>query len=258
MGYIYIIKNKVDNKCYIGQTIEKDINTRWNKHKRNINSDGCPALYGAFRKYGLNNFDFKIICICFDEACDDLETYYISKFNSIAPNGYNLESGGNKNKIFHPETRIKISIALTGKKHSEERKLKNSNSQKGKILTEESKQKMSKSRIGKKLNLTDEQKQNRSNRLKGHLVSEKTKQKVAEANRNRTWTDEMKQKMSKKLKENNTHCKKIGRFSLNDVLLETYNSIQEAVEITETSRSYISRCCNNKIEQYKDYIWKFI
>ena len=155
MGYIYMIKNKLDNKCYIGQTIEKDVNTRWNSHKRNINSDGCRVLYNAFRKYGLEQFDFKIICISFDESLDDLEIYYISKFNSIAPNGYNLESGGNKNKKFHPETCKKISIALTGKKHSEERKLKNSNSQKGRKLSEESKKKMSEARKGKKLNLTN-------------------------------------------------------------------------------------------------------
>lgn len=258
MGYIYMIKNKLNNKCYIGQTIAKDVNTRWKGHIQRINTDGCPALYGAIKKYGLEQFEFKIICICFDEACDELEIYYISKFNSIAPNGYNLESGGNKNKIFHAETRNKISIALTGKKHNEERKLKNSNSQKGKKKwSNEEKQKMSETRIGRKLNLTDEQRQNRSNKLKGHITSEKTKIKVAEANKNRIWTDEMKQKMSEKSKK--LHCKKVGKYSLNNILIETYNSIKEAVEKSDTkSRWYISSCCNNTIKRYKDYIWKFI
>jgi group I intron endonuclease len=257
MGYIYMIKNKLDNKCYIGQTIEKDVNTRWRAHKRNMNSDGCRVLYNAFRKYGLDNFDFKIICISFDEFLDALEIDYISKFNSIAPNGYNLESGGNKNKVFHPETCKKISLALTGKKHTEERKLNNSNSQKGKKVSEESKKKMSESRKGKKLNLTDEQRQNRSNRLKGHPTSEKTKQRVAEANKNRVWTEEMKQKISEKSKNNS--CKKVGKYSLDGVLLESYNSIKEATEKTNAkSPWYISKCCNNKIKTVKEYIWKFI
>lgn len=258
MGYIYMIKNKVDGKCYIGQTIEKDINTRWKKHKRNINSDGCPALYGAFRKYGLENFEFKIICICFDDVCDELEINYISKFNSIAPNGYNLETGGNKNKIVHPDTCKRISEALTGKKHSEERKTKNSNAQKGKKWSDEAKLKMSQSRKGKKLNLSEEAKLKLINRLKGHSVSELTRQKVAEANRKRVWTDEMKQEMSEKLKQRNTHCKKVGKYSLDNKLLTTYNSIKEATEITSTSVWYISQCCNNKITKFKDYIWKFI
>jgi group I intron endonuclease len=255
MGYIYIIKNKINNKCYIGQTIEKDVNTRWKGHIRRLNTDGCPALYGAFRKYGLEQFDFKIICICFDEACDELEIQYISKFNSIAPNGYNLESGGNKNKVF-PETCNKISISLTGKKHSEERKLKNSNSQKGKKHTEKSKIKMSESRKGKKLNLTDEQRQEWSNRLKGHSVSDLTKQKVAEANKNRIWTDEMKQKISEKSKK--LHCKKVGKFTLDNVLVESFNSIKEAVDKSGTYREYISECCNNKRTKFINYIWKFI
>jgi group I intron endonuclease len=256
MGYIYMIKNKVNNKCYIGQSIGKDINVRWRDHIRRSNTDDCPALYGAFRKYGLEKFEFKIICISFDEACDDLEVYYISKYNTISPNGYNIESGGNKNKIFHPETCKKISIALTGKKHSEERKLKNSNSQKGKKHTEESKKKMSESRKGKKFNLSNEQRQKWSNRLKGHPVSDKTRQRVAEANKNRVWTDEMKQKMGEKLKQYNS--KKVGKFTIDSILIESYNSIKEASELTSTSSWYISSCCNNKISKYKEYIWKFI
>lgn len=31
MGYIYMIKNIINNKYYIGQTTELDINTRWKK-----------------------------------------------------------------------------------------------------------------------------------------------------------------------------------------------------------------------------------
>ena len=244
-----MIRNKINKKCYIGQTIELDVNTRWKRHIRSINTDRCPALYGAFRKHGLENFEFKIICICFDEACDDLEISYISKYNSIVPNGYNLETGGNKNKIIHPETCEKISRALTGKKHSEERRLKNSNGQKGKhIWSDERRQLMSIQRKGKKFNLTDEQRLKRSERLKGHPVSDLTRQKVAEANRNKVWTDEMRQKISKK----------VSKFTLDNILIASYISIQQASEQCSVSRNGISNCCNNKINKYKGFIWKFI
>ena len=94
-----MIKNKINSKMYIGQSTQPDINTRWKTHIRSMNTDRCPVLYSAFRKHGIDNFDFKIICICFDEACDALEEHYITKYDSISPNGYNLERGGNKNKV---------------------------------------------------------------------------------------------------------------------------------------------------------------
>lgn len=48
-----------------------------------------------------------------------------------------VETGGNKNKIVHPETCERIGKALTCKKHTEEQKINNSNAQKGKKLSEE-------------------------------------------------------------------------------------------------------------------------
>jgi len=33
MGYIYLIKNKLNNKQYICQTQQLDINKRWKQHK---------------------------------------------------------------------------------------------------------------------------------------------------------------------------------------------------------------------------------
>ena len=47
----------------------------------------------AFEKYGFDNFVFEMICICFDEDLDKFEIQYMTKFNSIVPNGYNLRAG---------------------------------------------------------------------------------------------------------------------------------------------------------------------
>jgi group I intron endonuclease len=71
MGYIYMITNIINNKKYIGQTLEKDINERWKSHLKKQNN--CRYFKHALDKYGKDNFKFKIICICFDKDCDKYE-----------------------------------------------------------------------------------------------------------------------------------------------------------------------------------------
>ena len=45
MGYIYLIRNKINNLCYIGQTRQNDVNLRWLEHKSNLDKKrGCPLL----------------------------------------------------------------------------------------------------------------------------------------------------------------------------------------------------------------------
>ena len=44
MGYIYKIKNKIDNKIYIGQTTQ-DLESRWKGHRKN--SSNCRYLKSA-------------------------------------------------------------------------------------------------------------------------------------------------------------------------------------------------------------------
>ena len=48
MGYIYLITNKIDNKQYVGQTIENDVYDRWKGHLKS--SSNCIYLKRAFQK----------------------------------------------------------------------------------------------------------------------------------------------------------------------------------------------------------------
>ncbi len=108
MGYIYTIKNKTDNKIYVGQTM-RDVEERWKDHlKRGSN---CRYLSSAIKKYGVENFAFKLVCITFDNQLDDMEIKYIEKYNCLVPNGYNLRIGGNNGR-HHAETKQKISDTL--------------------------------------------------------------------------------------------------------------------------------------------------
>lgn len=91
---IYSITNLINQKKYIGQS--RNIENRWKEHRNSINkSDKYHyPLYRAIRKYGIENFSFQIIEQCKLEELDKREQYYIDKFNTIVPNGYNQTLGG--------------------------------------------------------------------------------------------------------------------------------------------------------------------
>lgn len=91
-GVIYKITNLLNGKCYIGQTIAKNPILRWRAHcSKKVNS----AIHLAIVKYGKNNFKFEIIeqnkTI---EELNLLEQFYIKKYDTMSPNGYNLDIGG--------------------------------------------------------------------------------------------------------------------------------------------------------------------
>lgn len=90
MGTIYKITNKINNKCYVGQTTQ-NVNIRWKQHLK-PKKYKC-AIYSAFQKYGINNFTFEILEAVLDEFINEKEVYYIKKFNSFN-DGYNLTKGG--------------------------------------------------------------------------------------------------------------------------------------------------------------------
>lgn len=95
---IYQIKNKINGHSYIGQSVQ--IETRWKRHindSKNINSSCYNyPLQRAFRKYGVENFDFIVLLECKRIELNDNEKYWID----ILKPEYNQEPGGqgtNKN-----------------------------------------------------------------------------------------------------------------------------------------------------------------
>lgn len=120
---VYKITNKINNKCYIGQTVRK-LSKRFSEHAA---LDRNYKISNAIHKYGRENFVLEILEEgAHIEDLNYLEVYYIKYYDSIN-NGYNLEKGG-MNKHMSPENKIKMSLRHKGKKLTSEQvqKLKNS------------------------------------------------------------------------------------------------------------------------------------
>lgn len=118
-GYVYMIYNDVNDKVYIGETLQK-ITTRFKQHiqkafDENRKYDG--HLFRAIRKYGKEHFFVKEIDKVtgldrnkVKEEIQRLEVFYISKYDSCK-NGYNCDFGGGKGmKLASEETKLKQSL----------------------------------------------------------------------------------------------------------------------------------------------------
>jgi group I intron endonuclease len=220
MGWIYLITNKVNRKLYIGQTTRKRVEIRWSQHRNRPKG----VLKLAFEKYGIVNFEFSTICEINEgegwrEALDAREILEIRERNTLSPNGYNLETGGNKNKVINQETRKQISERQRGEK----------NWNFGKHLTEETRKIISESQKGKKR-------------------SQETKDKMRESQRGRVSSQETKTKRSKRV-EQWTEDRK--------TLLDVHESIKRANEKLGVAYSSISLCCNGKRNSAGGFFWKF-
>jgi len=85
---IYKIRNKINGKSYVGQS--KHISRRWREHKRGTEDS---VISKAIKKYGEDNFDFKVIESCSVEELDAREVFHIKKYGTYKK-GYNMTTGG--------------------------------------------------------------------------------------------------------------------------------------------------------------------
>lgn len=97
----------VTGKKYVGQT-KKTMETRWREHVSDAGrGGGCLALGRAIRKHGHDCWTHEVLETVASQAeIDAAETKWISQLNTIAPHGYNLDTGGIAPR--HPNVREKI------------------------------------------------------------------------------------------------------------------------------------------------------
>ena len=114
---IYKWENKINHKCYIGQSV--DLGSRLRHHINNYKHHRYNnPLYKAFDKYGIDSFDVEIlykfenIVDGIKEFLDRLEIACIEQYNSYGKTGYNQTRGGDAGIFgykFTEEQRAKIS-----------------------------------------------------------------------------------------------------------------------------------------------------
>ena len=111
---IYMIKNMINGKVYIGQAV--NIDKRWHDHINELNGNrhNNKHLQRAWNKDGANNFIFNIVEECPKDELNDREIYYIAQYKAHNMKyGYNKTYGGEGVK---PTDEIKAKMSKNIKK----------------------------------------------------------------------------------------------------------------------------------------------
>lgn len=117
-GIIYVIENKINGNRYVGQTV-MSLNKRWLAHIQESKTFSDHPLYRAINKYGLDNFNIRILEETTEDKLSEREIYWIEYFDSYN-NGYNATTGGESNKNIRDDIRDKISQSMSNVSRSDD------------------------------------------------------------------------------------------------------------------------------------------
>ena len=248
-GIIYCYFNPIEDKRYIGQTMNEKSRRSAFKTKElyctSLKSGGNLSKFDQARKdYGIDTFIYSVLCKIEDDdekqlkdRLNELEIYYIKKFDSFN-NGYNSTEGGLSGSLSE-ETKSKISESLKGRPMSELTYQKLCLT--GYIHTEESKKK-----IGDK---AKERYQDLTNHpMYGKHHTEESKQKISESRKGKCKGSE------------NGKSKAILCYTKSGEFIKEFDCQSDALEWLGKDRrdnAMLSRCCNGKAKTAYGYVWKF-
>lgn len=219
---IYKITNKINNKSYIGQS--NNINRRFSEH-RCINHETNKTLKLAYKKYGIENFEFSVLEECELEELNEREKYWIA---TLKPQ-YNRTSGGDGSPNHCVSEETKQILKQKGKEFWNN-------------LDEETKQKI----ITKNLKPTQY----------GHIVTKETREKLRQCNLGKKQTIETinkrKQTIIEKKKNgykqtNENHKKRVICIETNKI----YESVKQASEKNNVSSGFLSSVLKKKYKTCK-------
>ncbi|MBD1379204.1 GIY-YIG nuclease family protein [Metabacillus arenae] len=240
LSNIYLITNTINNKKYVGQSI--DPIQRWKNHQKDSKKYLSRYLYRAMNKYGIENFKFEVIENDIPvDSIDDQEIYWINKFNTKSPYGYNMTDGGEGSvgRKMNDHTRQKL---LESKKNP---------------VSEETKEKMSNSH---KLRWEDQElRKEYSKKLKGVPKS-------SNENYLKAWEEISLEDRVERLKPAAEACK-VGVLMLNIIdesIEKEFDSMRDAVKWIRENANYpkaghqnISKACKGKINYVYGYKWAY-
>lgn len=114
--FIYVIRNKITNKCYVGQTT-KTLEQRWKAHLDDVRRGSENYFHNSIRKHGSENFEFVAWMEVGEsqshipDVLDKLEIGLIAQAQTnIRTIGYNSTMGGDHGSRTE-EVKLKMSAA---------------------------------------------------------------------------------------------------------------------------------------------------
>lgn len=214
---IYQIRNKVNNKIYIGSSFR--FGNRKSQHFQNLekNIHSNTKLQNSVNKYGLENFIFELLEICSKDNLIQREQYWLDLLQPFAEKGYNI---------------LKIAKNSSGFKHSEETKRKISEIQIGKKVSQETKDLLLS--YSKERKVSEETREKLRNKHLGKKLSEETKEKIKFARKNQIMSKESVEKRIEKI------LKSVNLFDLKDNLIRHFKSYKECAEYLNSPYSTIA------------------
>lgn len=99
--FIYKITNVINGKVYIGST-KNEVKLRWAVHKHNaFNKEPKSDLHNDMKLLGIDSFLLETIAECKNQLeMERMEYYYIEKFKTYMPYGYNKNGRALNPKTF--------------------------------------------------------------------------------------------------------------------------------------------------------------
>jgi len=132
MGVIYSITNKINGACYIGSTVTNG-SPRWIRHKTDLNANIHHSQYlqRAYNKYGKDNFEYVILETVDEDNLLAKEQEYLDDRKNNYPSDLNYNM-------------CWVAGNCSGRKFSDDTKLKMSKNSKNRIVSKETRDKIGK------------------------------------------------------------------------------------------------------------------
>lgn len=214
---VYRITNTETGVVYIGSS--RNVLNRFRDHKKDLRAGNHKNLHlqNSWNKYGEAVFLFELIAECAIHCLAEQEQEVMDSYFAIGENLYNRKPSCHSRVGMEvsEETRLRMSVANTGKARTEQQRLNISRSLLGRKLSNEHKRKIIACRIGKPLSdshraalravslgrvISPEQRLKISKTMKGRKQPAPITEKIRAANTGKKRSYEYKMRMSKMMK----------------------------------------------------------
>lgn len=214
-GFIYKYTSP-SGKSYIGQTVTGLSERAGHNGKNYI---GCKYFYSAIKKYGFQNFISEILGEFLIEELNSKERYFIEVFNTLAPNGYNIQPGGKYS--YHDGRKIIYQYSASD----------------GRLIRSWDGQKQASMELGISIQSLNQCLNGRTKTCGGFCWSFILLDKYP-----------ILEKISNKEKE-------VKMIDINNNVIKTFPSISEAASFVKGERNSIKKCCRGELKTAYGYKW---